>query len=108
MGVRTAKLSRRVSHLLDNIGLLIAKGLLEPAPAATFLGGSAVGMWKLLAPFIYAERRVNDRETYQRYFEDAAARFDGTDIAGEIAKLNRLPPELAASRESDRATPGPR
>jgi len=82
----------RVSHFLDNVGLLIAEKLLKPKPAAMFLGGSALGMWDVLAPYIDAERRVNNRPTYQRHFEHAAAIFKEIDIDAEIARLKSLLP----------------
>lgn len=83
-----------VSHYLDNLGLFVKRGLLEPHTAAAFLGLSALGMWIKLAPWIYSERQTKpSRWDYQRHFEDVAALFKSMNI-GEtlLSDLRWLPP----------------
>ena len=53
-----ARAALRVSHYLDNLGVLVANGLLEPELAAGFLGDSALRLWRDLYPFITREREL--------------------------------------------------
>jgi hypothetical protein len=67
--------------------------------AARFLGGSALGMWKRLGPYMYAEREAGGRGvTYQRYFEALAKRISEMDLEGEIDKLPKAPARIAHTR----------
>jgi hypothetical protein len=79
-----------ICHYLDNVGTLVAQGLLRPEPAAAFLGGSATGMWRTTAPFILAERKVNDRPTYQRHFEHLVSVFERIPYKETINNLGRV------------------
>jgi hypothetical protein len=90
-----------VSHFLDNLGVLVAFDMLKPEPAAAFLGGSTLAIWRTAGPFIEAERRVNDRATYQRYFEHLAGIFEGIDYEAEIDLLNVLAPSLVSETPAD-------
>lgn len=48
-----------VSHFLDSVGVLISRHYLASDAIDAFLGGSALGMWRDLEPYIRAERTVN-------------------------------------------------
>jgi hypothetical protein len=82
-----------IGDYLDNIGTLVAQGLLKPEPAAAYLGGSARGMWGRLGPYIYAERAaIEKRALYQRHFEYLIHVFEGMPFEAEIDRLGRVPP----------------
>jgi len=80
-----------VSHYLDNIGSLVARRLLRPEPAASFLGGSAIGIWSAIAPYVRAERAAGRRPTYQRHFEYFVYLLQGIPFEEEIDNLGRMP-----------------
>ena len=61
-----------MSQYLDNLGVLVAHGLLSPELAAGFLGDSALRMWRVLSPFIVRERELRTPPHYQHYFEHLA------------------------------------
>jgi len=65
---------RYLLWFFDNLGVLVAHGVVESGPVIGWLGGSAVSMWDLLQPFILAERtnrpRGLDPNRYQEYFEN--------------------------------------
>ena len=65
----------KVSHYLDNLGVLVAHDLLQPELAAGFLGDSAVRLWSQLEPFIALERELRSPNAYLQYFEDLATRM---------------------------------
>lgn len=48
----------RVAHMLDNVGLLVAEGLIPPPVAAQFFGPGVVGLWVKLRPCILLEIRL--------------------------------------------------
>jgi hypothetical protein len=81
-----------VSHYLDNLGALVVHDLLTPDAARTFLGSSAIEMWKILAPYIYAERERTGFRIYQIHFEHLAWVMDSIDIEAEM--LERFRGEL--------------
>lgn len=67
-----------ISHFLDNLGVLVAEGLMKPELAARFLGDTAISLWLKLEPSIQKERELrasrlwSGARDYQRYFEDLA------------------------------------
>jgi len=67
-----ARAALRVSHYLDNLGVLVAHRLIDPRLAAGFLGDSTLRLWKDLAPFIYSEREFRNPNAYLQYFEHLA------------------------------------
>lgn len=75
-----------VSHYLDNLGALVVHDLLTPDAARTFLGSSAINMWTVLAPYIYAERESRGFRIYQIHFEHLAWLMARVDIEGEMLK----------------------
>jgi hypothetical protein len=84
-----------VSHYLDNLGALVVHNLLTPDAARTFLGSSAIQMWKILGPYIYCEREHNGFSVYQIHFEHLAWLMDQVDIEAEMLEQFRgqlMPP----------------
>jgi hypothetical protein len=84
-----------VSHYLDNLGALVVHDLLTPDAARTFLGSSVVQMWKILGPYVYAERQANGFSIYQIHFEHLAWLMDQVDIEAEMLEKFRgqlMPP----------------
>lgn len=67
-----AQAALKVSHYLDNLGVLIAHGLLKPELAAGFLGDSTVRLWRQLEPFVIQERALRSPNAYLQYFEHLA------------------------------------
>jgi hypothetical protein len=64
-----------VCHFLDNLGVLVAEGLMDSEIAARYLGDTAIALWKRLLPYIEAERNrrlasgIPGAADYLRYFE---------------------------------------
>jgi hypothetical protein len=73
----------RLAHFLDNLGFLVAEGLVRPEHVAGFLGTAVLDTWQKLGPHIYAERalrrELHASPDYQRYFEDLAERVREVD-----------------------------
>lgn len=67
-----AQAALRVSHYLDNLGVLVAHELLDPRLAAGFLGDSTLRLWSQLEPFIAQERTLRSPKAYLQYFEHLA------------------------------------
>lgn len=65
-----------LTHLVDNIGLLVAERLVPAELVAGYMGTSILDLWERLAPHIYADREVRRAEGadpgYQFYFEHLA------------------------------------
>ena len=79
-----------VCHYLDNLGVLVARQLVDPETIAGFIGDSIIALWIALAPFIKKEREKR-REDYQMYFEDLAATMVAIGPAVARAGLKRFP-----------------
>ncbi|WP_153182732.1 hypothetical protein [Streptomyces sp. E2N166] len=60
----------------DNIGALVAHGVVPLAPVSGYLGGSVVETWKIVRPMALAERekrrrlQFRDPERWQAYYEN--------------------------------------
>ncbi|MET9894453.1 hypothetical protein ABZZ47_30405 [Streptomyces sp. NPDC006465] len=60
----------------DNIGALVAHGVVPLAPVSGYLGGSVVETWKIVRPMALAEREkrrrlgFRDPERWQAYYEN--------------------------------------
>jgi hypothetical protein len=67
-----AQAALKISHYLDNLGVLVAHDLLQPKLAAGFLGDSTLRQWILLEPFILRERAMRSPSAYLQYFEHLA------------------------------------
>ncbi|WP_141746854.1 DUF4760 domain-containing protein [Streptomyces agglomeratus] len=63
---------RRVSLFYDDVGKLVAHGVVEERLVIGSYGLNIVSMWDVLAPYIYRERLLTSKAML--YFEDLAAR----------------------------------
>jgi hypothetical protein len=86
-----AQAALKVSHYLDNLGVLVAHGLLDPKLAAGFLGDSTLGLWRELSPFIRRERELRSPAAYQQYFEHLAATLEEVQPSRARANLRKSP-----------------
>ncbi len=84
-----AQAALRVSHYLDNLGVLVAHDLLEPELAAGFLGDSTMNLWKRLMPFVVLERALRSPNAFLQYFEHLAATFREVQPPRVRAELRR-------------------
>ncbi len=79
----------KVGNYLDNLGVLIARRLLDPEVAAGFLGDSALRLWRELSPFIQRERELRSPAAYQEYFEHLAVTLEEVQPTRARAKLRK-------------------
>jgi len=63
----------QLSHYLDNLGVLVSDGLVDPRIVARFLGVSAIATWIRLEPYIRSERTLRGDDIYQMHFENLVA-----------------------------------
>jgi hypothetical protein len=75
----------RVINYLNHVGILVANGLLSPALARSFLGGSASRLWRDLSPFISRERELRGRPRYARHFQDLGTALRELDSAAPLS-----------------------
>jgi hypothetical protein len=59
-----------MSYFFDNLGVMVASGLADPALVSAFAGESAEYQWGQLRPFIEGERTVRGGAWFQANFED--------------------------------------
>lgn len=83
-----ARAALRVSHYLDNLGVLVAHELLDPKLAAGFLGDSTLRLWSDLGPFIFSERSFRIPKAYLQYFEHLASTLHEVQPMQARAELN--------------------
>ena len=66
----------------DNVGALVAHGIVDCAPVSAYLGGSALLIWEKAKPLIEAERRSRESQgasaEWQLYFENLVALVEQT------------------------------
>jgi hypothetical protein len=84
-------LVRSLAWFYDNLGALVAHGVIDIAPVSGYLGQSVLAYWERLQPLIEAERKKrqdsHDPDRWQIYFEN-------------LYHLTRgLPPEKARSAQ---------
>jgi hypothetical protein len=96
-----AQAALKVSHYLDNLGVLVAYELVEPDFAAGFLGDSALRMWGKLSPFIINERALRSPGAHLQYFEHLVATFEEAPPSRARRKLKRS----AAALKAEGTTP---
>jgi hypothetical protein len=62
-----------LAFFYDNLGALVAYGIVDPEPVAGYLGGSVILVFDKLRPLISAERarrqKLSDPKRWQIYFE---------------------------------------
>jgi hypothetical protein len=81
----------RVSHYLDNVGVLVAHRLIDPEIAVSFLGASALNLWQALSPFIRRERVLRSYADYQMHFEHLAATVDALELDSDRLGWKKMP-----------------
>ncbi|GAA1259033.1 hypothetical protein GCM10009665_56480 [Kitasatospora nipponensis] len=89
---------RRVALFFDDLGKLVAHGVVDEKLIIGAYGRSLLRAWTVLAPFVYLERSEHQR-TPMRYFEDLAHRVDRTspDTVYANLRLGQLPPPSAGA-----------
>jgi hypothetical protein len=92
----------QMSQYLDNLGVLVAHGLLSPELAAGFLGDSALRMWRVLSPFIVRERELRTPPHYQHYFEHLAVTVQQVDPTRARSKLRTFAGTTPATEHANR------
>ncbi|WP_030204714.1 hypothetical protein [Streptomyces sp. NRRL S-87] len=87
---------RRVGLFFDDLGKLVAHGVVDEKLIIGAYGRSVLRAWTVLAPFIYQERSEHQRTPF-RYFEDLAHRVHRTSPDQVYARLQlgQLPPPPA-------------
>ncbi|MFF7309203.1 hypothetical protein [Streptomyces sp. NPDC008137] len=88
---------QRVGLFYNDLGKLVAHGLVDESLIIGAYGGSLLRAWTLLAPYVYLERQEHQRIP-MRYFEDLAWRVSSRrpeTVYSELG-LHALPPRDAA------------
>jgi hypothetical protein len=89
---------RELMWFYDNLGALVAHGIVDLEPVAGYLGGSVMDCWTKLTPLVNGEReqrkvrRSGDPYRWQEYFQnlDALVREHGPERARRDLRLWRL------------------
>lgn len=82
-----------MASIYNNLGKLVAHGLVDESLIIGAYGGSLLRAWNLLAPYVYLERQEDQRNP-MRYFEDLAWRVSSNrpdDVYRRLG-LRALPP----------------
>lgn len=84
---------RRVGLFYDDIGKLVAHGVVDEQLILEAYGRSVAKAWSWLAPYVYSEREKHQNLTMV-YFEDLAGRADATSMkqVHDALGLRRQPP----------------
>ena len=71
---RDQQLVRTLGWYYDNLGVLVAHGVVPIDPVAGYLGGSVIECWQRMEPLVHAERakreQMSDPTRWQEYFEN--------------------------------------
>lgn len=79
---------KEVSNFLDNLGLLVYRGIVDEELVIAYLGGSVLELWGVLAPYIREEQKKY--WPFQTHFEHLASRCsrkDPKEIWGKLEKM---------------------
>ncbi|GAA2523345.1 DUF4760 domain-containing protein [Winogradskya humida] len=79
-----------VVSYFNNVGVLVANGVVDASTVRSFMGGSVLRAWDRAAPYLRTERRHRADPSYNAYFEHLAARCIATPPA---ANLERVAPD---------------
>ncbi|CAL9305253.1 hypothetical protein SUDANB51_04319 [Streptomyces sp. enrichment culture] len=84
---------QRVGLFYNDLGKLVAHGLVDESLIIGAYGGSLLRAWNLMAPYVYLERQEHQRSP-MRYFEDLAWRVSSRRPEDVYRKLGLrvLPP----------------
>jgi hypothetical protein len=86
----------------DDIGKLVAPGVIDQRLVIGAYGTTIVRLWDALAPYIYAERQAHGLY-FWIYFQDLAARTAAMDPAVVYAPLRRRPPQPGPARTATKS-----
>ncbi|CAM5549207.1 DUF4760 domain-containing protein [Streptomyces microflavus] len=97
---RDRDLVRELAWFYDNLGALVAHGVVDIEPVSGYLGGSVISVWESMRPLVQAERdkraqnAMPDPNRWQEYFENLyhLVRETPADRARAATHLWRLPP----------------
>ncbi|AGL18828.1 DUF4760 domain-containing protein [Actinoplanes sp. N902-109] len=64
----------RVASYFNNVGVLVANGVVDERMVRGFMGQSVLRAWDRVAPFLRVERTRRSDPAYNAYFEHLAAR----------------------------------
>ncbi|MCZ7458917.1 DUF4760 domain-containing protein [Streptomyces sp. WMMC940] len=83
---------RRIGLFYDDVGKLVAFGVVDERLVIGSYGVNIVAMWDALSPYIHRERALSTKSML--YFEDLAARAKTTPMAAVHAelRLSQCPP----------------
>jgi hypothetical protein len=101
---RELSLVREIAWYYDNLGALVAHGVVDVDPVAGYLGGSVIEMWERMAPLVEAERQRRSKSAdpgrWQVYFENLylLVREQGPETFRVRSARWRLPIEIAGSK----------
>jgi hypothetical protein len=79
-----------LANYLDNLGLLVDRGLVDVVLVAGFMGNAIIPLWDKMRPFIDAERARRSTD-YMRYFEALVAEIHRASPSAVLARVTRLP-----------------
>ncbi|WP_037624143.1 DUF4760 domain-containing protein [Streptomyces aureus] len=93
------ELVRELAWFYDNLGALVAHGVVDIEPVSGYLGGSVISVWEGMRPMVEAERAkragnaMPDPNRWQEYFENLyhLVREIPADQARAKTELWRLP-----------------
>ncbi|MEU3794898.1 hypothetical protein AB0F07_34755 [Streptomyces fructofermentans] len=93
-------LIRELAWFYDNLGALVAHGVVDIEPVSGYLGGSVISVWERMQPLVQAERAkrarngLPDPTRWQQYFENLYHLVREIPPAEARAKTDlwRLPP----------------
>jgi hypothetical protein len=87
--------ARPVIAYFNNVGLLVVNETVSAQLVSSVMGGSVVNAWRVLGPYIYAERILRGGDpNYYGYFEHLAVVVNeiGPRRLEEMLKLRKWPP----------------
>lgn len=92
-----AQAALKVANYLENVGLVMQLGLIEPRVVVGFMGVSAERIWDELASFIALERESRPDGLYLEYFEHLAATIRELRPGVVRSELRKLPEAVQIS-----------
>lgn len=107
------QLVRTLGWYYDNLGVLVAHGVVPIDPVAGYLGGSVIECWQRMKPLVQAERakreQMSDPTRWQEYFENLylLVEKDGPAKARSSAPLWRKKLDVLVPASKPPALPTP-
>lgn len=99
---------RNVGGLYDDLGKLVAHGIIREELVIGGRGDSVIRVWDIIVPYVYADRRLKTPNLWI-YLEDLAARSARNPAAAIHAKLRlgSYPPEQVRNGPQPPPSPAP-